>query len=611
VAAAAAESAVAAADRLLAGEWSVLGTPRSDIVAPDWFWDPVTGRRAPQERLAFAVDHRDETQTGNVKAVWELSRHHHLTVLASAYWLTGDERYADVVADQLRSWWRENPFLSGVHWTSGIEIGVRLISWAWVRRLLDDWPKVEDLFDSNPDALRQFWWHQHFLAGFRSRGSSANNHAVAEAAGRVAAACAFPWFRESAGWRRDAVHRLQEELTRNTFPSGVNRELATDYHRFVTELGLLGAVEAAAAGRPLGNATWSLLAASLDAAAAMVDATGRPPRQGDGDEGRALILDDPESAPWSLLLGVGGEVLGALDWWPDRTPSVLATAVGALVPTLPEVAGRPQSRPAAFPDAGVYLLRTPPEEQPEIWCRCDGGPHGFLAIAAHAHADALSVEVRHDGVDVLADPGTYCYHGEPEWRRYFRSTRAHNTIEVDGESQSVDGGPFLWSRHAPSKVLEAHTAPGPVQSWRAEHTGYARLHPPVRHARLVSLDQRARILSVRDDLSGAGEHSVRLAFHLGPEVSARLEDCRATLSWPGRTGACSAVLSLPGSLRWTVHRGQVDPVLGWYSPGFAQRRPSTSLLGTGRLERRLVLSSTLEFGPGSPRPARAQGQTDG
>ena len=74
----------------------------------------------------------------------------------------------------------------------------------------------------------------------------------------------------------------------------------------------------------------------------------------------------------------------------------------------------------------MTILRGPGE----IWCRCDGGPHGFLSIAAHAHADALSVEVRHDGVDVLADPGTYCYHGQPEWRQYFRSTLGHNTLRA-------------------------------------------------------------------------------------------------------------------------------------------------------------------------------------
>ncbi len=77
-----------------------------------------------------------------------------------------DERYAEAAAEQLRSWWSANPFLTGVHWTSGIEAGVRLISWAWIRRLLDDWPKVGDLFEHNDDAVRQIAWHQEFLAAF-------------------------------------------------------------------------------------------------------------------------------------------------------------------------------------------------------------------------------------------------------------------------------------------------------------------------------------------------------------------------------------------------------------------------------------------------------------
>ena len=246
----AARSLVATADRILTGQWDVLGTPRPDVADPDWFHDPVTGRRAPDAAYAFAVDHRDETVTGNVKSVWELSRHHHLTVLAAAWWRTSDPRYAEAVAAQLRSWWGANPFLSGIHWTSGIELGVRLTSWVWVRRLLDSWPGVADLFEDNPMALVQIRWHQEYLAAFRSRGSSANNHVVAEAVGRLVAACAFPWFEESDGWRRDAARELHHELAANTFPSGVNREQASDYHRFVTELGLVALVEAEVWGIP-------------------------------------------------------------------------------------------------------------------------------------------------------------------------------------------------------------------------------------------------------------------------------------------------------------------------------------------------------------------------
>ena len=84
---------VAAADELLAGRWPVFDRLRQDMApVPDWFLDPLTGVRAPQDRNTFAVDYRREDQVGNIKYVWELSRHHHVTVLAAAYHASGDAR---------------------------------------------------------------------------------------------------------------------------------------------------------------------------------------------------------------------------------------------------------------------------------------------------------------------------------------------------------------------------------------------------------------------------------------------------------------------------------------------------------------------------------------
>jgi hypothetical protein len=80
-------------------------------------------------------------------------------LLATAWFLSQDERYAHRVADHLRSWWRENPFLSGVHWTSGIELGIRLVSLVWIRRLLDNWLSAAGLFERDVLALRQTRWH--------------------------------------------------------------------------------------------------------------------------------------------------------------------------------------------------------------------------------------------------------------------------------------------------------------------------------------------------------------------------------------------------------------------------------------------------------------------
>jgi hypothetical protein len=81
------------------------------------------------------------------------------------------------------------------------------------------------------------------------------------------------------------------------------------------------------------------------------------------------------------------------------------------------------------------------------------GPHGFLSIAVHTRADGLALEVGHNGVDILADPGTYCYHGEPEWQDGFRSTAAHNSVEISGMSQSKSGAAFLGSTHTRTTTL--------------------------------------------------------------------------------------------------------------------------------------------------------------
>ena len=598
-----------AGDRILSGDWPVLGVVRADLADPDWFRDPVTGREAPSDVLAFSVNQRDESLTGNVKQVWELSRHHHLTQLAAAYWITGDERYAETVDRQLRSWWTRNPFLSGIHWTSGIELGVRLVSWVWIRRLLDEWPKVQDLFEHNDECRRQVRWHQEYLGAFHSEGSSANNHAVAEDVGLLVSTCALPWFEESDRWREEASRRLRRHLVANTGPDGLNRELATDYHRFVTELALVGLTEAHASGHDLGEEMWALVTSSLDAAAALLDVRGRAPRQGDGDEGRALVVDG-DVDPWAVLLSAGAATVGPCAWWPATEPTLVGTLLGALLDQAPEVAQRPEARPHSFPDAGLVLLRTPSGEEPEIWCRCDGGPHGFLSIAAHAHADALSLEVRHDGVDILADPGTYCYHGEPEWRHYFRSTIAHNTVRIDGRDQSVSGGPFLWTRHAGTTPLRDDTCAHGEQVWAAVHDGYRSLSSGrVRHQRVVRLQAEERLLSVTDQLTARGEHTVELAFHLGPDVTARLHGRCADLTWTAGEELRHATLDLPEGLDWSEHRAETEPVLGWYSPRFGERVPATTLVGSGRAVGRVELHSTLSFtGPG---PVLSAVQADG
>ena len=260
--------------------------------------------------------------------------------------------------------------------------------------------------------------------------------------------------------------------------------------------------------------------------------------------------------------------------------TVVAAAVRGLLGGPRTTANREPARPRSFASAGMTILSTDAGGGSEIWCRCDGGPLGFLSIAAHGHADALSVEVRYDGVELLVDPGTYCYHGEPQWRSYFRSTRAHNTLELDQTSQAREGGPFMWSTAVPVDPVVQHGLDADTSTWTARHMGYQRLAGSPVHERTVRLEKLARRLVIEDRVHSGTGHEVRLHFHLGPAVAVALDGARAELTWTGRDDeAGRALLSLPRGLHWSSHRGETDPVIGWFSPRFGVRQPTTTLTG--------------------------------
>lgn len=592
------------AEQVLSGCWPIFGEWRTDLApAPDWFRDVHAGRRAPAAEFGPGIDLRKLARRCDVKHLWELSRHQHVTVLAAAYRFTGDTRYAERVGAQLRSWWSANPPLCGVNWSSGIELGIRLIAWTWIRRLLADWSETADLFEQNREFQHQLFAHQDYLARLPSHGSSANNHRIAEAAGQFVAGCAFPIFSQSQSWRDEATRTLQHEIPAQTFPCGLNRELATDYHGFVLELGLVAATEGERAGQSLGSEVWETLRRMTDAMAAVMDCCGRPPRQGDADDSRALLLDAPTFDRWASLLATGKVLFGACSWWPTVVHADARTGLwtsSVIVPALPH--SRPAVRPALFEEAGIAILRDRAGGRDEIWCRCDHGPHGYLAIAAHAHADALSLEVRYGGRDILADPGTCCYDSDPRLRDYFRSTRAHNTIEVANSDQSLSGGTFLWTRHARAVLDHVEELDGgPVMRWSASHDGYSRLRPPAIHRRILSFERERRRLVVVDVLEGRGRHPLRLMFHLGPGVRCRQADSVTQLTWNDGPVAHRASLFLPQALHWRMVCGQTDPLLGWYSMRFGQREPAVVLVGSGSIDGGMRLETTLQFdvdGPG-------------
>ena len=125
--------------------------------------------------------------------------------------------------------------------------------------------------------------------------------------------------------------------------------------------------------------------------------------------------------------------------------------------------------------------------------------------------------------------------------------------------------------------------------------------PP--HRRLVRLDRATRTVEIVDEIDG-GSHDLRLAFHLGPDVRTELTGSAAFLCWRGASAPGRARLALPRQLRWSLHRGETDPILGWYSCGLGRLTPTCTLIGRGRSAPHAAFVTRLHFPDRWPEQAR-------
>jgi Heparinase II/III-like protein/Heparinase II/III N-terminus len=604
-----------AADRILDGRFDVFALADAPLgFPPRWNVDPKTGVEAPLE-FGLAIDYRDPARVGDIKYLWEINRHLELVTLAQAWHLSSDERYACGARTLVDSWLTQCPYPRGVHWCASLEHAIRLVNWAFAWQLLGaDGAKI--FAGERGRAFRSRWLesiyqHCHFIARHFSRHSSANNHLLGEATGLFIASLTWPLWRESSRWRNQARAELTREALLQTFEDGVNREQAVWYHHAVADMLLIAGLFARANGCGFGAEYWGALESMLDFLASIMDVSGGVPAIGDADEG-VLVRLAQAGAPGSAsspsvyrsLLASGAVLFGRpafrvkageLD---DKTRWLLGDAAPERFERLdPAQAQLPVRR--SFPRAGYYVLGNELETPEEVRIVADAGALGYLAIAAHGHADALAFTLTVGGRPFLVDPGTFAYHTERTWRRYFRGTSAHNTVMVDGQDQSVFAGPFLWLQHAAATVDEFVCTPG-LQVLIAHHDGYRRLTDPVTHRRTwrycTSSGTSSALLEIIDELLCAGEHTAEIFWHFAPECQVVCEEGRVVAERNG----LRVELEPPGTLSLTLVRGRTPEFgggrpLGWVSSGFDLKSPATTAVLAGRVRGDTRLRSRLRI----------------
>lgn len=575
---------VAAADRVSDHVFDLLGSgPVALGPRIDWHRDFKSGYRWDPGTFYADVPY-GHVPGVDIKVPWELSRGQHLPVLAQAYLLTGDERYAREAVAQIRHWLAANPPQYGVNWACPMDVGIRAVNWLWTVGLLADAPAADGGFAQ--EWLAGLLAHgRHLMANLEIRPDGlTTNHYLADVVALLYLGLCLPELADAAGWRAFASRALVAEMERQVLPDGADYESSLPYHRLATEMFLSAAALCRHHGVGLSAAYRTRLGRMVEFVRAYTKPDGLAPQVGDADDGRLHVLSgygtaDPRDH--RHLLAVGGLLFERDDWWAASGPAwPEALWLGGARPgrwDRPAPGPAPAPVSAAFPDAGLYILR-----RADDYVLLNASPVGTCGVGTHKHNDLLALEVHLGGEDVLVDPGSYLYTPDPAARDAFRSTAAHATVMVDGQEQNrfVPGGLFALEPDARPRVLAWE--PGPDRDRVvAEHDGYCRLADPVVHRRSVTFERATGRVEVVDRFEppaggggGGGVHELVWTFPFAPGCAVE----PAAGGWIVRTARPRVRLAAPrrepGGDALAVDAELAE---GWVSPRYGVRHPAPVL----------------------------------
>ena len=561
----------------------------------DWHRDPVTGRT--WERLYWTA-YNPEKDSGerDSKIVHELNRHQHLPRLAKAYHWTGDERYAAEAVAQLRSWIEQNPPGFGINWQSSLEIGIRAISWLWTLFPLLPSRHLDDVSAQRiGDSLFAQLEHVH---RYTSQFSSPNTHLIGEAAALFIGGIVFRDRKRSAAWMRHGAALLVQEADRQILEDGAHGELSACYHCYALDFYLQALILAEPNHFRFPERMRRKVEGMLNFIMHLTTPMGTIPLLGDDDGGRALALQQTNYGSFNDALGLGAVLFQRADF-KHRAGDFYEETFWLLGKKSWEEFGLLESSPPAgnqaiFTSAGYAIQRSGwgPFDSHLVF---DIGGLGMLT-GGHSHADALSLVLFGNGRELLVDPGTSVYNCAPEWRGYFRSTRAHNTVSIDGRDQAEAGGTFRWKTRMSTRTLRDPSFP--KEYLEAEQDGYERLPHGVTHRRRL-LHIPGEYWIVVDDFHESGEkrggrHTFDFHYHFGAGVDPVMARPRETdvVTWAEHAGLFLGIYASQ-PIAAEVISGQTSPIAGWASQGYGNRQPTCTLRAT-------LTGSATSSGPGSP-----------
>ncbi len=578
------------ADRLCEGRVFLLGNDVLLAQEGEWHNDPLEGCEWP--RVFYTRVHKAKpSETVDIKYVWEMNRHQYLIVLGKAYWISGDEKYAKKICEIISSWISDNPYHSGVNWTSSLELAVRSISWIWAYFLCQGSQSMDSAFHWM--FLKAIYEHALHIEHHLSYFSSPYNHLIGEAAGLHIIGSLFSQLKTGQSWEQLGWSILDKNIDQQFFQDGMCVEQATFYHHFTLGFYLQAALLRKINNKPVSGNILSVIEKALDASMHLTQPNGRLLAIGDIDNARSLYFSAEHSWDFRGFLSLGAVLFHRSDFKHNSNGFCEELLWLCDEPSLAEFESMKSAVPLetskALSSSGYFVMRTAWGKNSHYLCFDCGviaaGLHaGDVPSAAHGHADALSFSLSVFGKPILVEGGFHTYFGSLDWHRHFREEAAHNTIKMGGHTQAEYCERLTWKSVINPKL----------QYWRQEDNlqavcGEVVYDKETCHRReILSIASRFWVLS--DRLQSAGQNEKATAyFHLDSSVA--LEIDREKKQVTASNGDGGLLIQYFEDYEIEARRGEegMGPEAGWQAEGYGYKKPTWVLSFSIPLSKKTVL----------------------
>ncbi len=490
----------------------------------------------------------------NNEWIWKLNSHRQFHRLGWAYHKTGDEKYAKEFNDLIFNWIVQNP---PQKWKNEKSFTWRLMDVG--ERMYVSWIKLYYIFKSSDSfkdetlklMLASIYNHAQFLKLFKS---PTRNHLLMESRGLAYVSTYFPEFKLAKEWEDIAYERVENAIETEINDDGSYCELSTGYQ-------------------------WLVI------------------RQFEGfldlerKNGRSLNGKEKIIKMYEFLMNVmrpDGELPEINDGFPPENFNLILTEAAEkynrgdflYAGTFGKQGTKPAYTPCQLPDAGYYVMRTDWSANANYFI-FDGGPYG----SAHGHDDKLGFECSAFGKTMICDVGTYTSDASNKYVDYFHRSTGHNTIVVDGKSQSRFYDKNLWiynSSYSNENIWKSNTKYDYIQGEYSNGYGNykEKIDRSVKHIRKIVFI-KPEYWVVSDLLLTDGEHSYEQFFHFVPtELSV---NGKKVISTQNRQEANLAIFPLnPDQLDLKILEGSDDPIQGWVSKGYNRKEPAPAVIYSKR-----------------------------